>query len=42
MLVEFPYVILYSTTPDTDEGPVNEAEVVRIIDGRRELSHLFG
>jgi toxin ParE1/3/4 len=42
MLVEFPYLILYSTEPDTDDGPVDEVEVVRIIDGRRELSYLVG
>jgi len=42
MLVEFPYLILYATEPDTDEGPVHTVEIVRIIDGRRELSHLFG
>jgi len=42
MLVEFPYLILYSTAHDTDKGPVNEVQIVRILDGRRELSHLFG
>ena len=42
MLVEFPYLILYSTAPDTDGGPVTDIEIVRIIDGRRELSELFG
>ena len=41
MLVEFPYLILCRTEPDTDEGPIAEVEIVRIVDGRRELSHLF-
>jgi toxin ParE1/3/4 len=41
MLVEYPYLILYATAPDTDEGPIDAIEIVRIIDGRRELSHLF-
>lgn len=41
MLVEAPYVILYRTEPDTDEDPVTAVEVIRIIDGRRDLGHLF-
>lgn len=41
MLVEAPYLILYETFPDTDEGPLEALEIVRIVDGRRELSHLF-
>lgn len=41
MLVEAPYLIMYRTEPDTDEGPIALVEIVRIIDGRRELSHLF-
>ena len=41
MLVEHPYLILYATQPDSDEGPIASVEIVRIVDGRRELSHLF-
>jgi toxin ParE1/3/4 len=41
MLVEAPYLILYCTHPDTDEGPVDAIEVVRIVDGRRKLSAIF-
>jgi toxin ParE1/3/4 len=41
MLVEAPYVILYRIEPDTDDGPVAVVEIVRIIDGRRDLAHLF-
>lgn len=41
MLVEAPYLILYRTEPDTDEGPCAAVEIIRVVDGRRELSHLF-
>ncbi|MBY2909865.1 type II toxin-antitoxin system RelE/ParE family toxin [Rhizobium leguminosarum] len=41
MLVEAPYVILYETHPDTDEGEVDAVEIVRMVDGRRDLAALF-
>jgi toxin ParE1/3/4 len=41
MLVEGPYLILYATHPDTDEGPVDAVEIVRVVDGRRDLTRLF-
>ena len=41
MLVEAPYVILYRIEPDTDNLPVAAVEIVRVIDGRRDLAHLF-
>jgi toxin ParE1/3/4 len=41
MLVEAPYLILYRTDPDTDEGPVGTVEIVRVIDGRRDLGGIF-
>ncbi|WP_428426030.1 type II toxin-antitoxin system RelE/ParE family toxin [Pararhizobium sp.] len=41
MLVETPFVILYETIPDNDEGPVKMVEIVRVIDGRRDLKNLF-
>jgi toxin ParE1/3/4 len=41
ILLEGPYLILYQTHPDTDEGPVDEVEVVRVIDGRRDLTRPF-
>lgn len=41
LLIEAPYLIMYRTEPDTDEGPIVAVEIVRIVDGRRELSHLF-
>lgn len=37
MLVERPYLILYELTPDTEEGPVERIEIVRVVDGRRDL-----
>jgi toxin ParE1/3/4 len=41
MLVEAPYLILYCTEPDTNEGPVRTVEIIRIIDGRRDLRGIF-
>lgn len=41
MLVEAPYVIVYETVPDTDDGELHPVEIVRVMDGRRDLSALF-
>jgi toxin ParE1/3/4 len=41
MLVEVPYIILYETKPDSEDGPVHIVEIVRVVDGRRDLSALF-
>ena len=41
MLVETPYLILYRTDPDSDEGPIEAVEIIRVIDGRRDLAGLF-
>ncbi len=41
MLVEGPYLSLYQTRPDTDEGPVDAVEIVRVVDGRRDLTSLI-
>ncbi len=41
MLVAAPFVLLYETNPDTDEGAVDWVEVVRVVDGRRDLNRLF-
>ena len=38
VLVEGPYLILYETHPDTDDGPVDWVEIVRVVDGRRDLT----
>ena len=37
ILVEDPYLILYETHPDTDDGPIDSVEIVRMVDGRRNL-----
>jgi hypothetical protein len=43
MLVEAPYLLLYRTNPDTDEGPIDTVEIIRVIDGRRDPArHLLG
>lgn len=41
MIIEAPYIILYETKPDADEGDVHMVEIVRVVDGRRDLSSLF-
>jgi toxin ParE1/3/4 len=41
MLIEGPYLILYETHPDSDQGGITEVEIVRIVDGRRNLKNLF-
>ena len=41
VLVESPYLIFYETIPDTDSGPVEKVEIVRVVDGRRDLPRLF-
>jgi toxin ParE1/3/4 len=40
-LLEGPYLILYRTQPDTDDGPISEVEIVRVVDGRRDLTRPF-
>lgn len=34
-------LILHETHPDTDEGPVESVEIVRVVDGRRDLASPF-
>ncbi len=41
ILLEGPYLILYQTRPDTDDGPVSEVEIVRVVDSRRDLTRPF-
>jgi toxin ParE1/3/4 len=41
ILLEGPYLILYQTHPDTDDGPIKEVEIVRVVDGRRDLTRPF-
>lgn len=41
MLVETPFVIVYETHPDSDEGAVQAVEIVRVVNGRQDLRNLF-
>lgn len=41
MLIERPYVLLYRIEPDQSEGPVEAVEVVRVLDGRRDLKRML-
>ncbi|MGH7988461.1 MAG: hypothetical protein ACREQX_19535 [Candidatus Binataceae bacterium] len=38
ILREGPYLILYQTHPDTDDSPIKEVEIVRVVDGRRDVA----
>jgi toxin ParE1/3/4 len=38
VLVENPYLILFEITPDTDSEPVERVEIIRVVDGRRDLA----
>jgi toxin ParE1/3/4 len=40
-LVQRPYLILYEIQPDSDEGPIEVVEIVRVVDGRRDLIGSF-
>jgi toxin ParE1/3/4 len=39
--VETPYLILFETHPDEDEGAIDRGEILRVVDGRRNLSNLI-
>jgi toxin ParE1/3/4 len=41
MLIHGAYLIFYKTLPDTDEGHIDEIEVVRIVHGHRDLKYIF-
>ena len=41
VLIEGPYLVLYEIHPDSDDGPVREVEIVRVVDGRRDLKNLL-
>ena len=40
MLVEGVYLILYEIHPDSEDGPVDEVEIVRVVHGHRDLQHI--
>lgn len=41
MLVQSSHLILYELHPDTEHGHIEFVEIIRVVDGRRELSRLF-
>lgn len=41
VLVHGVYLIFYETHPDTDDGPVDEVEIVRVVHGHRDLSRIY-
>ncbi len=41
VLVEGPYLVLYETHPDTDDGPIDWVGIVRVVDGRRDLPRVL-
>jgi toxin ParE1/3/4 len=41
ILIEGAYLILYETVPDSNEGPIDRVDIVRVIDGRRDLRQPF-
>lgn len=41
IMVERSYIVLYETHPDTDDGPADAVTIVRVVDGRRDLTRLF-
>lgn len=41
VLVERPYLILYEIRPDAPDRDVKTITIVRVIDGRRDLTRIF-
>jgi toxin ParE1/3/4 len=41
ILVEAVCLVLYETFPDTNEGAIDRVEIIRIVDGRRDLTQPF-
>ena len=41
VLVEGMYLIFYETHPNSDEGPLDSVEIVRLVHGQRDLSRVF-
>lgn len=41
ILIEGPYLILYETPPDNNSERIDAVEIIRIVDGRRNLKGLF-
>ena len=41
MMVQRPYLLLYAIYPDANDEAVDTVEIVRVVDGRRDLRRLF-
>jgi toxin ParE1/3/4 len=41
ILIQGNYLILYEATPDSDNGPVDEVTIVRVVHGHRDLARIF-
>ena len=41
ILIEGAYLLLYETHPNSDNGPIVSVEIVRVVDGRRDLTVQF-
>ena len=41
LLTEGSYLLLYETHPNTDEGPIRRIEIVRIVHGHRDMTHIL-
>jgi toxin ParE1/3/4 len=41
VLVQGAYLVLYELHPDSDRGPVDEVEIVRVVRGMRDVSRLL-
>jgi toxin ParE1/3/4 len=41
VMVRRPYLVLHAIYPDADDVAIDTVEIVRIVDGRRDLRRLF-
>lgn len=41
ILIHGAWIILYETTPNADIGRIEWVDVIRVVDGRRDLPNLF-
>jgi len=41
VLVERPYLLVYRLTPDFDDQRVARIDIIRVVDGRRDLARLL-
>ena len=41
IMVEHPYLLVYRIHPDDEDAPAAEVEIIRVIEGRRDLAAIF-